>query len=331
MNLTCGLEYVGDDALYGSYAIEFAKGAVYFGSVLYCYNGDCPEEFTVKEGTTRISKGVFRGQKELVKVTLPDSLTSIGADAFSGCDKLTEVYYGGAPSDWAKMTFAYGNDKLTAANIHFAQSDPEPETDNDTHQTQDTPSASDTTDTPQTHDFPEPRDTGDSPEMPQNGTSDEPDTSDTADAPETSDAPNSDETDDTPDAAETDDAPATSDEPQPDPEPVPVPEPPQPEPEPVPGPQPEPDPEPEPLPLPDPIPEPGPVGVLGDVNDDEKVDSADALLILRHSVELEEFTEKQKYLGDIDVNYIVDSSDALAVLRYSVGMEDSGRIGHKTA
>ena len=83
------------------------------------------------------------------------------------------------------------------------------------------------------------------------------------------------------------------------------------------------------VPTPD---EPEPIkeisGILGDVNNDGSVDSADALMILRNSVGLEEFDDTQRFLGDVnedDEN--IDSSDALAVLRYSIGIIDMEKIG----
>lgn len=69
-------------------------------------------------------------------------------------------------------------------------------------------------------------------------------------------------------------------------------------------------------------------GILGDVNGDGQVDSADALMILRNSVGLETFDDTQRFLGDVNEdNDNIDSSDALAVLRYSVGMIDIEKIG----
>ena len=64
------------------------------------------------------------------------------------------------------------------------------------------------------------------------------------------------------------------------------------------------------------------------MNNDGSVDSADALMILRNSVGLEEFDDTQRFLGDVnedDEN--IDSSDALAVLRYSIGIIDMEKIG----
>ncbi len=68
-------------------------------------------------------------------------------------------------------------------------------------------------------------------------------------------------------------------------------------------------------------------GLLGDVNGDGQVDSADALLILRDSTGLEEFDELQSSLGDVDSDGEITSADALAVLRFSVGFTDNSRIG----
>ena len=81
------------------------------------------------------------------------------------------------------------------------------------------------------------------------------------------------------------------------------------------------------VPTPD-VPEKEINGILGDVNNDGVVDSADALLILRNSVGLEDFDETQTFLGDVNEdNENIDSSDALAVLRYSVGIIDIEKIG----
>lgn len=72
--------------------------------------------------------------------------------------------------------------------------------------------------------------------------------------------------------------------------------------------------------------EPYPIEIIylsfGDVDFDEKITAADARLVLRASVELEELTETQAYLGDIDENGKITAADARAILRYSVGLRD---------
>lgn len=72
---------------------------------------------------------------------------------------------------------------------------------------------------------------------------------------------------------------------------------------------------------------PDETGILGDVNGDDVADSADAVLILRASVNLEEFTPKQNFLGDVNGDGEPDSSDALEVLRYSVDLPVTDNIG----
>ena len=70
-------------------------------------------------------------------------------------------------------------------------------------------------------------------------------------------------------------------------------------------------------------------GLLGDVNNDGSVDSADALLILRASLELglDKFDPVQTFLGDIDGDGILTSNDALEVLRYSIQLPANEKIG----
>ncbi|MFN6433060.1 dockerin type I domain-containing protein [Eubacterium callanderi] len=59
--------------------------------------------------------------------------------------------------------------------------------------------------------------------------------------------------------------------------------------------------------------------VLGDVNGDGAITSADALLALQASVGKGDLTEKQTLAADVDHDKKVTSSDALLILQYSVG------------
>lgn len=74
-----------------------------------------------------------------------------------------------------------------------------------------------------------------------------------------------------------------------------------------------------------------PVGILGDVNGDGTVDSADALMILRNSVGLESFGSDQTLIGDVNGDGTVDSADALEVLRSSVSLSSGDKIGKPIA
>ncbi len=62
-------------------------------------------------------------------------------------------------------------------------------------------------------------------------------------------------------------------------------------------------------------------GVRGDVNNDGKTNSTDALLILRNAVGFNE-KEFDKYRADLNNDGTVNSSDALRVLQISVGLDN---------
>lgn len=63
-------------------------------------------------------------------------------------------------------------------------------------------------------------------------------------------------------------------------------------------------------------------GKTGDIDDDGKVTSLDALLVLRYSVGIEYFTEREKNLANVDGDKKITSADSLSILRYSVGIKD---------
>ncbi len=59
--------------------------------------------------------------------------------------------------------------------------------------------------------------------------------------------------------------------------------------------------------------------VYGDVNNDGKVDSGDALVLLQIAVGLLENTEEIVAFGDLDLNVEINSADALLILKKAVG------------
>ena len=71
--------------------------------------------------------------------------------------------------------------------------------------------------------------------------------------------------------------------------------------------------------------------LMGDVNGDGAVNSADALCVLRHSVALSTLAGANLVAADLDANNNVNSSDALRILRISVGLEDLGSLYPKAA
>ncbi|WP_395013470.1 glycoside hydrolase domain-containing protein [Robinsoniella peoriensis] len=59
------------------------------------------------------------------------------------------------------------------------------------------------------------------------------------------------------------------------------------------------------------------VRILGDINEDKKVDSADAGKLLRYSAEMEELSEEQLKAADVNSDEAADSSDAGQILQYA--------------
>lgn len=64
--------------------------------------------------------------------------------------------------------------------------------------------------------------------------------------------------------------------------------------------------------------------LMGDVNGDGKINSADALCVLRHAVSITNLTGSEFAAGDLDANNNVNSADALVILRITVGLDDIG-------
>ena len=56
------------------------------------------------------------------RITIPTSVTSIGAYAFANCSDLAaggDVYYDSTSAQWADITIGSHNEALDTANIHF--------------------------------------------------------------------------------------------------------------------------------------------------------------------------------------------------------------------
>ena len=52
-------------------------------------------------------------------ISISDSVTSIGKNAFYYCNSLSTVYYGGTAEKWANININTGNDKLTSATRYY--------------------------------------------------------------------------------------------------------------------------------------------------------------------------------------------------------------------
>ena len=69
---------------------------------------------------TKISNSAFK-DAEFEAILIPDTITTIGANAFEGCNYLETVNYTGTGECWNKITIESGNECLTNATIHFGE------------------------------------------------------------------------------------------------------------------------------------------------------------------------------------------------------------------
>ena len=105
-----GVTSIGSDAFRATpWYDSLPDGLVYIGRIAYEYKGTMPEgtEIAVKEGTLEISSEAFLDCKGLVSIAIPNSLTTIGTDAFKGCFSLNAVHVVDL-SAWCRISFAGG-------------------------------------------------------------------------------------------------------------------------------------------------------------------------------------------------------------------------------
>ncbi len=118
-------------------------GLIYINKVLYKYKGTMPSntKIDIIPGTVSISGFAFSDCNGLTSITIPDSVTSIGAKAFSGTNltnitipasvaeisenafdstQLTDIYYSGTEKEWKNINILNGNEPLFQATLHCA-------------------------------------------------------------------------------------------------------------------------------------------------------------------------------------------------------------------
>ena len=107
-------------------------GFVYLGNVFYKYKGDMPDntEITIKEGTLGIAGLAFENCKNMISITIPNSVVRIGGlwseafmisgnNVFCGCSGLKDVYcYAETIPETYSYLFGYQGKDINNAILH---------------------------------------------------------------------------------------------------------------------------------------------------------------------------------------------------------------------
>lgn len=81
------------------------------------------KKVNLSSGLSSIGTGVFQDCNSLESITIPTGVKEIKADAFKGCENLTDVYYEGTTAEWGSISISTNNEYLTNAKIHCMAGD----------------------------------------------------------------------------------------------------------------------------------------------------------------------------------------------------------------
>ncbi|MBP3369985.1 MAG: leucine-rich repeat domain-containing protein, partial [Clostridia bacterium] len=80
---------------------KLTDGAVYIDHIFYGIKGETPKVLEIASDTLCIARGALKGHTNITELNIPDSVTYIGSEAFSGCSSLESItlpFVGGSKS-----------------------------------------------------------------------------------------------------------------------------------------------------------------------------------------------------------------------------------------
>ena len=95
--------------------VSSESNPLYYAQNLYL-NGELVKDLIIPESMSEIKKDAFSGCSGLTSVTIPNSVTSIGTNAFSGCSGLTSITIPNSVTSIGSWAF-YGCSGLTSITI----------------------------------------------------------------------------------------------------------------------------------------------------------------------------------------------------------------------
>ncbi|MBQ8310312.1 MAG: leucine-rich repeat domain-containing protein [Clostridia bacterium] len=130
INIPDAVTHIGNDAFYNCTKLfETHDGIAYVDgwAVQYTVSADPDSwELTLQEGTVGIGERVLEFVFGMEYAVIPDSVKYICKSAFSSCEDLNTVYYGGTAAEWEQISIAYSeepdeytSDALTSATVYY--------------------------------------------------------------------------------------------------------------------------------------------------------------------------------------------------------------------